>query len=278
MKKFVLSLGVLGLTSIGTRAWAGEVLTDRCSGDVAIVNWGDAPNSGGHTLILHRDSSGYTQWTQPFSVNLSSDGFVRWWCHSETGNWADPGTWEIREVQLGVQCDMNANDVQGCLPNPQAQISNSVWNGWTAERSRCDSHSNRFMARLGPDRLLQMVCQDNSVGVSTSALGYTSGPTTCHDAVQGNIAWDYNNDRTWQDSNIATLCGTAANSEQPAWCFDYVMFGGVNWGGGTRWDWTNAVNLCQSATSAVNRVDCFEYILSLGNTWEGASGFCVQNS
>src|SRR2546425_46852 len=88
-------------------ASTGELMTDRCSDMVAIVPSYDAkPNASG-TVLLVRRPDGWTEWTEPFEVKLGPDGHIRWWCHSTTGNFFDPGTWRIKEVIAGgtVTCE-----------------------------------------------------------------------------------------------------------------------------------------------------------------------------
>jgi hypothetical protein len=47
-----------------------EVMTDRCSAEVAIVpSYGDKPDAFG-TILLKRGPDGRTEWTPPFSVRL----------------------------------------------------------------------------------------------------------------------------------------------------------------------------------------------------------------
>ncbi len=38
------------------------------------------------------------------------------------------------------------------------KITSSAFQGWTAERSRCDNRSRKMRARLGPDRKLETEC------------------------------------------------------------------------------------------------------------------------
>jgi len=138
---------------------AGEVMTDRCSGEVSIVpSYNSSPNTPG-AVLLKRQSNGSTNWTQPFKVSLGRDGHIRWWCHSTTGNIFDPGTWRIQELILGTTCDMNANgSPQNCVPDVRIKVGSSTWQGWTPERSRCGNRSTKIRARLGPNRLLQIEC------------------------------------------------------------------------------------------------------------------------
>jgi len=57
-------------------ASAGEVMTDRCSAEVAIVPSYDAgPNTPG-TIVLKRGSNGGTNWTPPFRVGLGYEASI----------------------------------------------------------------------------------------------------------------------------------------------------------------------------------------------------------
>ena len=141
---------------------AREVMTDRCSAEVAIVpSYADRPDTEG-TIILKRAKDGTTDWTPPLTVKLGNSGHIRWWCHSTTGNVFDPGTWRIRELQVGTKCEIFADGTPGsCRPDGGLKLGSSAWKGWTPERSRCDNRSKTIRARLGPDRLLQIECLGN---------------------------------------------------------------------------------------------------------------------
>lgn len=148
---------VLTLTAspVATR----EVMTDRCGAEVAIVPSFDARPDTAGAIILKRASNGSTDWTPPFTVGLGSRGHIRWWCHSTTGNFFDPGTWRIQELTVGTKCQIFADgSPESCRPDGNIKLSSSAWNGWTAERSRCGDRSTKIRARLGPGRLLQIEC------------------------------------------------------------------------------------------------------------------------
>jgi len=135
-----------------------EVMTDRCSHEVAIVGWGENAASNG-AVVLRRSSQGKTDWTPPFTVKLGDGGHIRWWCHSTTGNAFDPGTWRIQEIYAGTKCRIYAdNSVDSCGPDASLKIGSSEWNGWTPERSRCGNRTNRIRARLDGDRKLLIQC------------------------------------------------------------------------------------------------------------------------
>jgi len=156
------------LSSSVTRADKHEVMTDRCSEEVAFVPaYDDKPTAHG-TVILKRDpKTGVSPWTT-FSAKLGDDGHVRWWCHSTKGNVFDPGTWRVKVDPSGsIACLVSiAADVASdgatspssasCLKS--IKIGSSAFEGWTAERSRCGDHSTKFRARLGKDRLLETEC------------------------------------------------------------------------------------------------------------------------
>jgi len=145
-----------------------ETLTDACSADVAFVPTYDSPNGVPGTVILSR-ASGSTPWVGPFRVRTSPDGFIRWYCNSTTGNIFDPGTWTV---------SVNSGEITGCLLNiagavvtedpsgvlgcsSVVSVSTSSLTSWTAERSRCNDHSNRISVRLGPNNLLETRCEGN---------------------------------------------------------------------------------------------------------------------
>jgi hypothetical protein len=176
-----LSLISTSMLSVVSPAAAGEVMTDRCSADVAIVPaYNDQPTKPG-TILLTRDAKGETAWSQPFRVQtggggLTGSGFIRWWCHSTTGNKFDPGTWrpDIDFAKLAVCISggvgkifgdetnsttdkQDADLAKACLGSVK-KLGSSAKNGWTPERSRCDNRSTLIRARLGPNRLLQIEC------------------------------------------------------------------------------------------------------------------------
>ncbi len=167
--------------SMVSPAAAGEVMTDRCSSEVAIAPSYNAQPMTTGALVLTRNANGETPWSKPFRVQtggggLTGSGFIRWWCHSTTGNVFDPGTWrpEFDFAKLGIcvadgigvifgdenkqKADKSSQDiVKNCL-GAVKKLGSSAKNGWTAERSRCDNRSTLIRARLGTNRLLQIEC------------------------------------------------------------------------------------------------------------------------
>ena len=164
----LISAAMLSICSYATTAAANEVMTDRCSAEVAITpTYNDKPNTP-NTVILTRGSNGQGSWSQPFRVSLDSSGHVRWWCHSTTGNFFDPGTWRLGDANAIKSCigriiTIASNDkevVTGSLADCYLGFKpgGSAVEGWTPERSRCGNHSRLIRARLGPNRLLQIEC------------------------------------------------------------------------------------------------------------------------
>src|SRR5262249_44058509 len=125
------------------------------------------PNVHG-THILKRDAEGRTPWSKEFTVQTDDSGFIRWWCHSTTGNFLDPGTWTLNVNGGAILACLTAVGSTvatdgGALPTTASclktiQIGSSAFKGWTPERSRCSDHSTKIRARLGPDRLLETQC------------------------------------------------------------------------------------------------------------------------
>lgn len=140
-------------------AAAREMMTDRCSSEVAFPPAYDAPLAGPGTVVLKRGANGWSNWI-PMHVRTDGSGHIRWWCHSTTGNWFDVGTWRVINLQFGAECSFNdSGQVSNCKWGDQdIKLGSSAWQGWTPERSRCGDHSTSIAARLGPDRLLNIAC------------------------------------------------------------------------------------------------------------------------
>jgi hypothetical protein len=193
MKRQVLAISLAATTlsilptsilSTASPAAAGEVMKDRCSSEVAIVPSYNAQPMTPGTILLTRDAGGQTPWSKPFRVQtggggLTGSGFIRWWCHSTTGNIFDPGTWrpdidfakaaicvvDAIGTVLGPPADPNdpkgsdkGKDLAKTCVGAIKKIGSSAKNGWTPERSRCDNRSTMIRARLGPSRLLEIEC------------------------------------------------------------------------------------------------------------------------
>ncbi len=98
-------------------------------------------------------------------------------------------------------------------------------------------------------------------------------PSACANALQGRIAWDYQNNTTWSPANIERLCA-GSGDDQPAQCFQRVLHGGIDFGGGVRWEWENAINLCQGTRNAAITVACFQGVVGTGRPWREAISTC----
>lgn len=96
----------------------------------------------------------------------------------------------------------------------------------------------------------------------------------CREAVQGEIAWNYEGETRWSANNVRRLCRGAEDSTGPARCFQRVMHGGVDWGGGTRWSWRNALGLCQGTRDPGATVACFRRRVDGGAGWREAIDGC----
>jgi hypothetical protein len=149
------------LTTAAFSSFAAETLKDRCSAEVSIPKTFDGkPGQEGAILLKRQSGKDWTDWSEPFVVQLGDGGRVRWWCHSTTGNWV----LEAINIVSAPMCNLAGDPVGGIckqvaggwVPNPETS------EGWTAERSRCNDRSNKFRARLGPSRQLQMQCLGKS--------------------------------------------------------------------------------------------------------------------
>src|SRR5207245_10124495 len=76
--------------------------------------------------------------------------------------------------------------------------------------------------------------------------------------------------KDWNSDNVQNLCRGTSNPTEPPRCFDRVMHGGINWGGGTRWQWQNALDLCAGTNDAEATINCFQARIGQGVQWPAA--------
>lgn len=145
--------------------YVSETMIDRCSSDVIIsLHYSsddvfDPNQVDGLMLIRAPGGNAYTEWSDQMPVHGHT--WIRWFCHSTTGNIFDVGTWRIHGATIGTKCtgDWDQGQVDECQPVGSIDLGSSAVGGWTPERSRCDSENTKAIsARLGPDRLLEMRC------------------------------------------------------------------------------------------------------------------------
>src|SRR5262249_28051136 len=74
--------------------------------------------------------------------------------------------------------------------------------------------------------------------------------------------------------NVERLCRGGVGDE-PARCFEKLIRGRVNWGGGTNWEWENAVGLCHGSQDHRATIGCFEGQVRGGTQWQTAIGNCA---
>jgi uncharacterized glyoxalase superfamily protein PhnB len=96
----------------------------------------------------------------------------------------------------------------------------------------------------------------------------------CVRAVQGKVVSAPKGPTTWAAGNLNRLCRGAEASEEPGKCFQELMLGKVNWGGGTTWGTSNALALCGATQSARKTLDCFKRKVSSKQPWRTAIQQC----
>jgi hypothetical protein len=96
----------------------------------------------------------------------------------------------------------------------------------------------------------------------------------CMTSVQGRVAWNEAGSMDWPADLLGTLCADARDSEEPGRCFDKVMRGDINWGGGTRWQPSNAARLCSGSHDSEATIGCFERGIKAGVGWQAAIDRC----
>ena len=79
----------------------------------------------------------------------------------------------------------------------------------------------------------------------------------CQASIQNQIEWDYKGNRKWAKRNLEKICKNAEFSLQPGTCFNRIMHGSIDHGGGTRWKWQDALKLCASTKNSTATINCF---------------------
>ena len=82
------------------------------------------------------------------------------------------------------------------------------------------------------------------------------GRTTCHQLVQGNVAWNDDGDTNWTQRKLDLLCGTTTNPTQPLLCFDRLYHGRGDWNRVIKRDWRRAAQLCSGTSSVRATMQC----------------------
>ena len=95
----------------------------------------------------------------------------------------------------------------------------------------------------------------------------------CSAAVQGKIAWDYEDNKNWNPKNVSRLCAGAEDSEEPARCFDAAMHAGID---NRKWNWDQALNLCAGTTDAESVLACYEDEIQSGKERRLAITHCSE--
>lgn len=97
--------------------------------------------------------------------------------------------------------------------------------------------------------------------------------STCARAVWSNGGRSGSRSKKSKAAIVNRLCAMTPTSAEPARCFQTLMSGKVNWGGGTRWAVQNAINLCAGASSATATIGCFKASVSTTG-WREAVNKC----
>jgi len=114
----------------------------------------------------------------------------------------------------------------------------------------------------------------NYVAATQMNARYSVAINRCHAALQGKVAWDYKGNKAWGKGNLDKMCKLNNQTDQPAKCFQKVMHGNVNWGGGDKWQWQNVLNLCQGTLNANRTIICFKNKIQSGKNWSTATNEC----
>lgn len=162
MKSLIDSILVAITSLFLASSWvsASEIIKGQCGAEVALVpSYGERPNTPGTIILKRRGPDGSTGWTPPLTVQPGSAGQFRWWCRSATDDTLVPGIWRVKELVVGTKCGVKTDgSLTNCHPDSSIKIDSSAWNDWIPGHSQCSSRSMKIRARLGPNRLLEIIC------------------------------------------------------------------------------------------------------------------------
>lgn len=183
----------------------------------------------------------------------------------------------VHPTQLDVcnhrddDCDGNRDEDQPCELLGRFQEEPD----FTLERWRREGEQRGAMrerAAADAERAATPVAPQANPRVRLPEQGDTG---SCSDAVQGQIAWNYQGDTRWGRANVERLCEGAEDSTAPARCFDTAMHGGIDVGdGSTRWRWQDALALCRGTRDADATVGCFRERVGGGASQQQAIKAC----
>jgi hypothetical protein len=203
--------------------------------------------------------------------------------------WDYRGNTQWQAVNLADLCDGAEDSTEPARCFSTVMHGGVNWGGgtqwqWRNVLSLCKGATNAdaviscFRRAVGAGKPWQdaiPACRGATVAaLEQGGMSLGAGANACADATQNRIAWNYQGNTSWAQSNLNALCLGAENSTEPARCFEIVMHRGVNWGGGTQWQWQNALDLCKGARDAGTVVACFQGAVGAGTPWQTAIAQC----
>ena len=197
------------------------------------------------------------------------------WNYEGNKNWARAN---VERLCTGAKPLLRASEPAKCFQ--QVMYGGVSWGGgtrwkWQNAISLCQGSPNAAeTVSCFSGKTAQGASWADAIKSCKASAVLTQNETSCSDAIQGKIAWDYKGNKRWSADNIKRLCTGNPTSAEPAQCFNTAMHSGLSWGGGTRWSWSNAVNLCQGAKNSSTTISCFKNKISTGTSWENAINQC----
>ncbi len=126
-----------------------------------------------------------------------------------------------------------------------------------------------IMHYLSPLKILSMSAL--VVGLSVCQVSLANEHVSeCKNHIQNKIAWNDDGKTQWEEKNLAALCKDTTNPKEPGECFNKIMHGKVNWGGGDKWEWKNALSLCSGSNDSDATVACFKKRIEAKENWNTA--------
>jgi hypothetical protein len=131
---------------------------------------------------------------------------------------------------------------------------------------------------LSPEILTPLSGSVLDTAVPPPVLASTDPEKECYDMIQGKIAWNNANNKSWAANNVNQLCRGTTKAKEPGSCFSYVLFNGNDWGKTTDHSvsWKEASDLCSGTSDSTATTRCFKLKIAARQSLSEAIGACTN--
>jgi hypothetical protein len=131
---------------------------------------------------------------------------------------------------------------------------------------------------LSPEVLTPLSGSVLDAAVPPPVVANTDPEKECYDLIQGKIAWNNTNSKSWAPNNVNQLCRGTTKATEPGACFRYVLFNGNDWGQTANHSvsWKEASDLCSGTSDATATTQCFKSKIAARQSLTEAINACTN--